>query len=71
MFGTQPQPRVWSTYDACACVEGFDGLEHDEETTLAAWQSLIDSGAVWSLQGWYGRQAQSLINHGHCITKEI
>jgi len=37
---------------------------HDDY--LAAWQSLIDSGAVWSLQGYYGRTATELIRYGHC-----
>ena len=37
---------------------------HDDY--LAAWQSLIDSGAVWSLQGHYGRTATELIRYGHC-----
>lgn len=53
-------------YDACAIVEGFDGLEHSDERTLEAWQFLIDTGACWTLQGWYGRQAHSLIEQGVC-----
>ena len=56
----------WTSYDACACVEGFDGIEHDEETILSAWQYLIDTGRCWTLQGWYGRTAQQLIDAGHC-----
>lgn len=58
--------RQWTLYDACACVEGFDGLEHDEETTLSAWQYLIDTGSCWSLQGWYGRTAADLLERGLC-----
>lgn len=63
------QTKTWTQYDACACVEGFDGLEHSAADTLSAWQHLIDSDAVWHLQGWYGRAAQQLIDTGHCHAK--
>lgn len=56
--------RIWTPYDACAAVEGFDGEEHDEETILSAWQYLVDTGLAWSLQGSYGRSAMSLIEQG-------
>lgn len=55
---------VWTTYSACAAVEGFDGEEHDEDEILSAWQYLVDTGAVWSLQGAYGRTAAGLIEQG-------
>ena len=58
--------KNWTTYDACAAVEGFDGEEHDEQELIDAWQFLINSGIVWTLQGWYGRAAQNLINQGVC-----
>ena len=35
-----------------------------EDEIIEAWQSLVDSGAVWSLQGWYGRTAMDLLNDG-------
>lgn len=38
----------------------------DESETLAAWQHLIDTGTVWSLQGFYGRTATRLIEAGLC-----
>jgi len=53
-----------STFDACAIVEGFDGIEHTQEEILQAWQSLVNSGAAWQLQGWYGSNAESLIRAG-------
>mgnify|MGYP003335277759 FL=1 len=57
--------QTWTPYDASACVEGFDGLDHDEDTILSAWQYLVDTGLAWSLQGWYGRTANQLINDGY------
>ena len=56
----------WTDYDAVAACEGFDGLDHDEETILSAWQHLIDTGLAWRLQGCFGRQAASLIEQGLC-----
>ena len=58
--------RKWTSYDACACVEGFDGEEHEPADYLAAWQYLIDTGDCWKLQGWYGRTAKHLIDHRIC-----
>jgi len=52
------------TYTACSIVEGFSGKNHTEEEHIEAWQELVNSGACWTLQGWYGRTAQSLIDQG-------
>ena len=38
--------------------------EYTEEQALEAWQWLVDTGHAWTLQGWYGRTAQHLINMG-------
>jgi hypothetical protein len=45
------------------CV-GYD--PDDEETRIDAWLLLIDTGVVWQLQGWFGRQAAMLIEEGVC-----
>lgn len=37
--------------------------ETDEEA-LAYWQKLVDTGYAWQLNGWYGRQAASMIEAG-------
>jgi len=36
------------------------------ETSIAAWQLLIDTGLCWQLQGWFGRTAMHLIDVGLC-----
>lgn len=50
--------------EACMIVEGV--YDADEDVVLEAWQSLIDSGVVWMLQGFYGRTAARLIEQGLC-----
>ena len=54
-----------TTYDACSIVEGFCGYEPTEQEQLQAWAHLIETGAAWSLQGWYGRNAMALIEAGY------
>ena len=49
-------------YDATMIAEGVQ--EADEETQLAAWQYLVDTGLAWQLQGYFGRQAMRLIEAG-------
>ena len=41
-------------------------IECSEEQFIEAWQYLIDSGIVWTLQGYFGRTARSLIDGGFC-----
>lgn len=57
---------ITSSFEACGIIEGFNGEENTEEDVLAAFQYLIDTGDVWSLQGFYGRTAHQLIVEGRC-----
>jgi len=51
--------------EAIDIAEGFKDAKSEEEY-IAAWQQLIDTGLVWSLQGWFGRRASQLIEDGIC-----
>ena len=52
------------TYQAVGLAEGF--IEADsEDQVLEAWQTLVDTGMAWQLQGWFGRTARHLIEEGY------
>ena len=50
-------------------IMAFESGKLDEQQTIEFFQSMIDSGLVWQLQGSYGRTARSLIEAGLCISK--
>lgn len=52
-------------YTATGIAEGW--IEStSEEQSIEAWQYLINTGAAWCLQGWFGRVAADLIEQGIC-----
>jgi len=53
---------MMNNYDAVMIAEGV--IEVDEDKQIEAWQHLIDTGLVWSLQGRFGRTAMDLIEQG-------
>ena len=38
--------------------------EEQEQEVLRAWQLLVDTGIVWTLQGWFGRRVALLLEAG-------
>ena len=55
--------------EAIGIAEGL--VENDsEEKYIEAWQFLLDTGMVWSLQGWFGRTAVAMIEAGQLVVKE-
>jgi hypothetical protein len=57
------------TFTAVGIAEGFIDSESQDQV-IEAWQTLIDTGLAWRLQGWFGRTARSLIAQGVCIDPE-
>ena len=60
----------WTPYLACAYAEGFcEGANATIEEQIEAWAYLIEGEHYTSLQGFYGRTANSLMDNGY-ISKE-
>jgi hypothetical protein len=49
-------------FTAVMIAERIEDASPDEQ--IEAWQTLVDTGLVWQLQGWYGRTANQLIQQG-------
>ena len=53
--------------DTVSSIIAFEQGELGEEDTIALFQHLINTGEVWSLQGFYGRTASDMIEAGLCV----
>ena len=53
-----------TNFEAVGIAEGIESATEDQQ--IEAWQHLIDTGLAWSLQGWFGRNAEELIKQGIC-----
>jgi hypothetical protein len=60
--------KKMTPYLATAIAEGFcEGEGASEDEQLTAWQYLHDKRLAYSLQGWFGRTARSLIEQGAIV----
>tara|TARA_R100001530_G_scaffold129397_1_gene99701 strand:+ start:2596 stop:3003 length:408 start_codon:yes stop_codon:yes gene_type:complete len=61
--------KKMDSYNATGLAEGFvepssKKAEEIEKEIISAWQWLVDTGQVWHLQGWFGRNANSMLESG-------
>jgi hypothetical protein len=52
------------TFPSVDQIMAYEAGELDETATVELFQSLVDSGMAWRLQGHYGRTATDLIEAG-------
>lgn len=50
--------------DTVSKMMDFESGQMTEEQIIEFFQELVDSGMAWTLQGFYGRMAESLIEQG-------
>ena len=53
-------------FDTVGFIIDFEGGEASDVEIIEGFQHLINTGMAWTLQGFYGRTAKSLIEQGFC-----
>ena len=51
-------------------IMSYENGEMEEEEMIEFFQSLINNGMAWTLQGSYGRMAMRLVEDGFCTLPE-
>ena len=57
--------------DEVSQIMAYEAGELEGEEVISLFQSLVDSGLAWSLQGHYGRTAADLIADGWVVDKRV
>lgn len=57
-------------FDLTGQIIAYENGELSHEEVVELFQHLVDTGLAWSLQGSYGRMAQSLIESGEITPTE-
>ena len=61
---------MMDNYTATGIAEGCIPC-NDEDRVIEAWQHLHDTGLAYTLQGWFGRTATSLLQAGIILNKKL
>lgn len=58
-------------FDRVGFVIAYENDELDNDEIIDGFQTLIDTGVAWQLQGSYGRTAAALIEQGYCTPAPV